>query len=62
MPVSFSFIASKDCENRSYPIKAVIEYKNGDEQVRKEQYMGVLIESEEEKKDILNTVPKIIIS
>jgi len=40
VPVSFSFIASKDCESKSYPIKAVIEYKNGDEQVKKEQYMG----------------------
>ena len=61
VPVSFSFIASKDCESKSYPIKAVIEYKNGDEQVKKEQYMGILIESEAGK-TTLNTVPKIIIS
>ncbi|HZK27002.1 MAG TPA: CARDB domain-containing protein, partial [Thermoclostridium sp.] len=61
-PVSFSFIASKDSESRSYPIKAIIEYKNGEEQVKKEQYMGVLIEGEEEKDEMLNTVPKIIIS
>ncbi|NLY17833.1 MAG: S-layer protein [Clostridiaceae bacterium] len=64
---AFSFMASKDCENRTYPIKAVIEYKNGEETVRKEQYMGVLIErpeeeNEEEEEEILNTVPKIIIS
>ena len=61
IPVSFSFIASKDCESKSYPIKAVIEYKDGDEQVKKEQYMGILIESEVGK-TTLNTVPKIIIS
>lgn len=61
IPVSFKFVASKDCESRSYPIKAVIEYKNGDEQVKKEQYMGVMIESKDEK-STLNTVPKIIIS
>lgn len=65
---AFSFMASKDCESRSYPIKAVIEYKNGEETVRKEQYMGVLIEKpeeeeeQEEEEEILNTVPKIIIS
>ena len=62
----FSFIASKDCETRSYPIKAIIEYKNGEEIVKKEQYMGVLIEKvkdeEEDDKGTLNTVPKIIIS
>ena len=62
----FSFIASKDCETRSYPIKAIIEYKNGEEMVKKEQYMGVLIEKvkdeEEDDKGTLNTVPKIIIS
>lgn len=61
IPVSFSFIATKDCESRAYPIKAVIEYKNDDEQVKKEQYMGVLIEGEDEK-TTLNTIPKIIIS
>lgn len=64
----FSFMASRDSESRSYPIKAVIEYKNGEELVKKEQYMGVLIEKpveeeeEEEEEEILNTVPKIIIS
>lgn len=60
-PVSFSFIPSKDCESKSYPIKAIIEYKNGEEQVKKEQYMGVLIETDEEE-TTLNTIPKIIIS
>jgi len=64
---AFSFMASKDCESRSYPIKAIIEYNNGEETVKKEQYMGVLIEKpeeeeEEEEEEILNTVPKIIIS
>ncbi len=64
---AFSFIASKDCESRYYPIKAVIEYKNGEEIIKKEQYMGVLIEKPEEEEDdeeegTLNTVPKIIIS
>jgi hypothetical protein len=61
VPVAFSFITGKDSESRSYPIKAVIEYKNGDESVKKEQYMGVLVESTEQK-TTLNTVPKIIIS
>lgn len=61
VPVAFSFLAGKDCESKSYPIKAVIEYKNGDESVRKEQYIGVLVESTEQK-TTLNTVPKIIIS
>ena len=61
IPVSFSFLATKDCESKAYPIKAVIEYKNGDEQVKKEQYMGVLVEAEKEE-TTLNTVPKIIIS
>jgi len=61
VPVAFSFLAAKESESRSYPIKAVIEYKNGDESVRKEQYVGVLVESTE-KKTTLNTVPKIIIS
>ncbi len=60
VPAAFSFIPGKDCENQSYPIKAVIEYRNGEEAVKKEQYMGVLIESE--KTTTLNTVPKIIIS
>lgn len=60
-PVSFTFVATKDCESRSYPIKAVIEYKNGDEQVKKEQYMGVLVDSDKES-TTLNTIPKIIIS
>lgn len=60
VPVSFSFVAMKGAESRSYPIKAVIEYKNGDEIVKKEQYMGVLVE--EKKESTLNTVPKIIIS
>jgi hypothetical protein len=69
VPVSFSFIASKDSETRTYPIKAVIEYKNNEETVRKEQYMGVLIqnpekdkEKEEEEDTTRNTIPKIIIS
>lgn len=69
IPVAFSFVASKDSDSRSYAIKATIEYKNNDETVRKEQYMGVLIdnpekdkEKEEDKKTTLNTVPKIIIS
>ena len=61
VPVAFSFITGKDSESRSYPIKAVIDYKNGDESVKKEQYMGVLVESAEQK-TTLNTVPKIIIS
>jgi len=59
-PVNFSFIATKDAENKVYPIKVTIEYKNGDEQVKKEQYIGVMVEKEEES--TLNTVPKIIIS
>jgi len=62
VPVSFSFIATKDAESRVYPIKAVIEYNKGDEKVTKEQYMGVLVEGEKEEKSTLNTVPKIIIS
>lgn len=49
VPVAFSFITAKDSESRSYPIKAVIEYKNGEESVKKEQYMGVLVECTEEK-------------
>jgi hypothetical protein len=61
VPVAFSFIAGKECESRSYPIKAVIEYQNGEESVKKEQYMGVLVECTEEK-TTLNTIPKIIIS
>ncbi|UZQ86422.1 S-layer protein [Thermoclostridium stercorarium] len=61
VPVSFSFISTKDVESKVYPIKAVIEYKKGEEQVKKEQYMGVLIEAEKDKQT-LNTVPKIIIS
>jgi len=61
IPVAFSFIARKESESRSYPIKAVIEYKNGEESVKKEQYMGVLVESTEQK-TTLNTIPKIIIS
>jgi len=60
-PVSFRFTATKDSESKAYPIKAIIEYKNGDEQVKKEQYLGVMIENEQEK-STLNTVPKIIIS
>jgi hypothetical protein len=66
IPVAFSFMATKESESRSYSIKAVIEYRNNDESVRKEQYMGVLIENpeeeEEEEDKTLNTVPKIIIS
>lgn len=63
VPVAFSFVATKDCESRSYPIKAVIDYKNGDESVKKEQYIGVLIKSETTTTNTtLNTVPKIIIS
>jgi hypothetical protein len=67
IPVAFSFMAAKDSESKTYPIKAVIEYTNNGETIRKEQYMGVLIESPEEDEDeeddkTLNTVPKIIIS
>jgi len=61
VPVAFSFIAGKECESRSYPIKVLIEYQNEEESVKKEQYMGVLVESTEEK-NMLNTIPKIIIS
>lgn len=65
IPLAFSFVAAKDSESKSYPIKVVIEYKNNDEAVKKEQYMGVLIENPEEDEDedtTLNTIPKIIIS
>ena len=70
VPVAFSFVATKDSDSRTYPIKAVVEYLNNKETVRKEQYMGVLIanpekdkeEEEEEEDTTLNTVPKIIIS
>jgi len=70
VPVAFSFVATKDSESRTYPIKAVVEYMNNDESIRKEQYMGVQIsnpekdkeEEEEEEDTTLNTVPKIIIS
>lgn len=61
-PVSFSFTATEGCESRAYPIKAVIEYQNGDESVKKEQYMGVVVNAEKDEKAMLNTVPKIIIS
>ncbi len=61
IPVAFSFIADEECESRSYSIKATIDYKNGEEDVKKEQYMGVLIENEKQE-TMLNTIPKIIIS
>ena len=67
--VAFSFVATKDSDSRNYPIKAVVEYVNNKEIIRKEQYMGVQIsnlekdkEEEEEEDKTLNTVPKIIIS
>lgn len=69
VPVAFSFVATKDSDSRTYAIKAAIEYKNNDDTVHKEQYMGVLIsnpekdkEEEKEEDTTLNTVPKIIIS
>lgn len=67
--VAFSFVATKDSDSRTYPIKAVVEYVNNKESIQKVQYMGVLIsnpekdkEEEEEEDKTLNTVPKIIIS
>lgn len=72
VPVAFSFIATKDCDSRTYPIKASVEYTNNEETFHKDQYIGVSIqnpekdkekEKEEEEEDTTrNTVPKIIIS